>query len=420
MISVCIMTGSISAAASENPSKALTEEMSKNSAESFIRDYYSSMYLNSEINLESRTLYDTFSEYIEVKLDYLNYVTSDVENFKVSTELKSKEETENGTLFTIWAEASFNYADSGVPAGFGRTAQVLVGNGNKIVDMWINDGIEDCFREEGIEPSRIIWSESATAKERVSEISFCKQSFIKYEQEQMNASKIYNEAVPSLNFASRLAAPSSLTTAQRNKMVTYALNNVAKKSPSSGNSSLVSTYWDFSQASSVAGDCTNFVSHCLLAGGATFNAPADYKKDGIKLYDNVTKKMYWYYHDTNNRANAWSDVETFYSFITKNKGKGPKGTYKVFSGKYAPNHGYEAVVGDIVQISYSGNGIYNHTMIITNITFENNYYYVHVTGRSGSNVIGDWYDKDTKFSESQFVDDYKNGTYRSIHLTSLT
>lgn len=90
MISACIMTGSISAAASENPSKALTEEMSKNSAESFIRDYYSSMYLNSEMNLESRTLYDTFSEYIEVKLDYLNYVTSDVENFKVSTELKSK------------------------------------------------------------------------------------------------------------------------------------------------------------------------------------------------------------------------------------------------------------------------------------------------------------------------------------------
>ncbi len=194
------MTGSISAAASENPSKALTEEMSKNSAESFIRDYYSSMYLNSEMNLESRTLYDTFSEYIEVKLDYLNYVTSDVENFKVSTELKSKEETENGALFTIWAEASFNYADSGVPAGFGRTAQVLVGNGNKIVDMCINDGIEDCFREEGIEPSRIIWSESATAKERVSEISFCKQSFIKYEQEQMNASKIYNEAESFVKF----------------------------------------------------------------------------------------------------------------------------------------------------------------------------------------------------------------------------
>lgn len=414
MISACIMTGSISAAASENPSKALTEEMSKNSAESFIRDYYSSMYLNSEMNLESRTLYDTFSEYIEVKLDYLSYVTSDVENFKVSTELKSKEETENGTLFTIWAEASFNYADSGVPAGFGRTAQVLVGNGNKIVDMWINDGIEDCFREEGIEPSRIIWSESATAKERVSEISFCKQSFIKYEQEQMNASKIYNEAVPSLNFASRLAAPSSLTTAQRNKMVTYALNNVAKKSPSSGNSSLVSTYWDFSQASSVAGDCTNFVSHCLLAGGATFNAPADYKQRSLE-----PNSSYWYYYNTDRRASSWSDVETFYSFITKNNGKGPKGTYKVFSGKYAPNHGYEAVVGDIVQISYSGNGIYNHTMIITGVTFENNYYNAHLTGRSGCYSGGDWYDKNTKFSETRFETDLTTCTYRSVHLTSL-
>lgn len=392
----------------------MLEETSRCSAESFICDYYSSMYLNSGMNLKNRTEYAAFAEYMEEKLDYLQYVTSEVENFKVSTEIKNKEETENGTLFTIWTEVSFNYIGSEHPSGFGRTAEILVGSGNKIVDMWVNDGIEDNFRKEGIEPLNVIWSESNTAKERISEISLCKQNFTQYQQEQAEAAKTYNEAVSLSNSASALAV-SSLTTSQRNKMVTYALNNVSKSNPSSGNSSLVSSYYDFSGFGGDNGDCTNFVSHCLLAGGALDNKINDANNKGL-VYD--TK--YWYYIDENRRSTSWSGVEPFYSFITNNTGNGPKGTPKVFSGKYAPNHGYEAIKGDIVQINYDGVGTFNHTMIITDVIFENNYWNVYLTGRSGYQAGSDWYDKNIIFDEVRFGEHMNDRTYRSIHLTSLT
>lgn len=44
ILSASILTSNVSAAANENTVKALLEETSKYSAESFIGDYYSSMY----------------------------------------------------------------------------------------------------------------------------------------------------------------------------------------------------------------------------------------------------------------------------------------------------------------------------------------------------------------------------------------
>lgn len=96
-------------------------------------------------------------------------------------------------------------------------------------------------------------------------------------------------------------------------------------------------YADFAK---MGGDCTNFVSQALSAGGIEMNF----------------NRLGWYYVSLNSRAPAWSGVREFYSFAVSNKAKGVR----------AKEVGVEQVrVGDVVQIS---NGVrFHHSMIITKI-----------------------------------------------------
>ena len=52
----------------------------------------------------------------------------------------------------------------------------------------------------------------------------------------------------------------------------------------------------------IGGDCTNFASQCVYAGSGVMN----YEKD-----------FGWYYIDANNKAPAWTGVEYFYRFMTR-------------------------------------------------------------------------------------------------------
>ena len=95
------------------------------------------------------------------------------------------------------------------------------------------------------------------------------------------------------------------------------------------------------------GDCTNFVSQCLLAGSCTMD---------------FTKDFGWYYISPEDRAPAWSSVEFFYDFITsqpifamENMGIGPYG--REVSDR-------EAELGDVVQLANTEGDFY-HTLIIT-------------------------------------------------------
>jgi hypothetical protein len=98
-------------------------------------------------------------------------------------------------------------------------------------------------------------------------------------------------------------------------------------------------YIDFEE---IGGDCTNFISQCLLAGGAQMN---------------YTPTFGWYYRSSYDRAPAWSGVEFLYNFLTDNKGIGPKGTECALS---------ECEIGDIVQINAEGIR-FSHTMLVTDI-----------------------------------------------------
>lgn len=104
------------------------------------------------------------------------------------------------------------------------------------------------------------------------------------------------------------------------------------------------------------GNCTNFVSQCVLAGSCVMNRTPDYG---------------WYYESDADRAPAWSGVTYFFAFMTgapefaaRNGGIGPY-------AMEVPRR--MAQVGDAVQYA-NEEGDWYHTVIISKI--ENGEIYV--------------------------------------------
>jgi len=97
-------------------------------------------------------------------------------------------------------------------------------------------------------------------------------------------------------------------------------------------------YYDFSL---LGGDCTNFVSQCLFAGGIKMN----YSELG------------WYYISLNNRAPAWTGVNEFWNFGIKNNGAG------FF---LAPCDLRSLDLGDIIQLGNSST--FYHSLIVTGVS----------------------------------------------------
>ena len=96
-------------------------------------------------------------------------------------------------------------------------------------------------------------------------------------------------------------------------------------------------YYNFSN---IGGDCTNFVSQCLFAG----NLPMNYNQYG------------WFYISLYNRAPAWTGVNEFWDFGTKNTGIGLKLKSCLLS---------DLQVGDVIQL-FNGDRFY-HTLLVTNL-----------------------------------------------------
>jgi len=92
----------------------------------------------------------------------------------------------------------------------------------------------------------------------------------------------------------------------------------------------------------LGGDCTNFISQCVFAGGARMNYTPTYG---------------WYYINGNNKSPSWTGVEFLYNFLTKNKGVGPYGVA-------AELHDIEP--GDIIQLSFDGKN-YTHSLFVVQV-----------------------------------------------------
>lgn len=99
------------------------------------------------------------------------------------------------------------------------------------------------------------------------------------------------------------------------------------------------------------GNCTNFVSQCLLAGMPVMN---------------FTRDFGWYYRSENDRAPAWSGVEELYRFLTRTP---PFRTENGDLGPYATEVREESGVeiGDVIQLA-DAEGDFYHTLIITDLS----------------------------------------------------
>ncbi len=99
----------------------------------------------------------------------------------------------------------------------------------------------------------------------------------------------------------------------------------------------------------IGGNCTNFVSQCVLAGSCVMNYTPDFG---------------WYYISAEERAPAWSSVEYFFDFMTevprfaaRNEGVGPYA--RVVERALAE-------AGDVIQYA-TATGDWYHTVIISEI-----------------------------------------------------
>lgn len=96
---------------------------------------------------------------------------------------------------------------------------------------------------------------------------------------------------------------------------------------------------DYMDYHGIGGDCANFVSQCMYAGGAP---------------QNYTPDTGWYYNTPNDRAAAWTGVEYMYKFLTSNHKIGPK-------GRVIPLE--EIQIGDVIQLSYI-KGLFSHSLFV--------------------------------------------------------
>ncbi|CAN2044488.1 hypothetical protein GMMP1_130029 [Candidatus Magnetomoraceae bacterium gMMP-1] len=102
-----------------------------------------------------------------------------------------------------------------------------------------------------------------------------------------------------------------------------------------------SNYGNFSN---YGGDCTNFVSQVIHAG----DAPMD-----------TTGSYLWYYHDYNDRAPSWTDVDKLYDYLINNNWTGPYASEKS-SKQYVK-------LGDIIQLDFEGDGDWDHSVVVVAI-----------------------------------------------------
>ena len=90
----------------------------------------------------------------------------------------------------------------------------------------------------------------------------------------------------------------------------------------------------------IGGDCTNFISQCLLAGG------------GIMNYDYVNG---WYYISVDNRSPSWTSVAYLQKYLLRESGVGPFAKIRNIQ---------DLEIGDLIQLRQNPTH-FNHTLIIT-------------------------------------------------------
>lgn len=126
----------------------------------------------------------------------------------------------------------------------------------------------------------------------------------------------------------RLARRAGVSGYDRDKALAYARAWALGRNPA---------YLDFH---GLGGDCTNFVSQCLYAGGGVMN---------------VEKGLNWFYFSARNRTASWTGVEYLYTFLVNNKRTGP------YAREAEPG---EMEIGDVVQLALIGRRFSHAALVV--------------------------------------------------------
>ncbi|QZO75992.1 amidase domain-containing protein [Helcococcus kunzii] len=331
-------------------------------------------------------LTETLKSYLINKKKVLNY-NSSLYNLKknektLKTELIEVNELNGKAVYTVNIKSDYLYADGQVDMSTIATNIIIKIDNN--VNAFIVDNVFDEIGGFDIQ----IWTNESDELENISNDMpmMMKSSKLKKEKltpivleekakELINKiNEIYKEEnkmvdKEGLEFKkANLAIPLRATRINKTAVKNYARNNYNKVKPASGGAGV--PYFDFATIKE-SYDCTNFVSHALLAGGAR----PKYSSNG------------WYYRKLSDRTHSWSGVRELHDYLV-NSSSGLRGksyaynTYRVDATSYFSD-------GDILQFKYKDK--WTHSTIITGrYTFLYNGYPTYgalVTGRtsSGSN-----------------------------------
>ncbi len=118
----------------------------------------------------------------------------------------------------------------------------------------------------------------------------------------------------------------------------------------------------------LGGDCTNFVSQCVLAGAKTMN---------------YTPVLGWYYNNINDRTPSWSGVKYFYNFLVNNVSLGPIGRIVNIS---------EIEPADVIFLKRI-NGEFYHTLFVNKVENGQIFVSAHTFDAYDRNLFSYGFDK---------------------------
>lgn len=280
------------------------------------------------------------------------------DNYNAVAEVLDKEQLNDVIYFKVNVKADWVYEGSTDSSSYAKDVDVLVDkNTGKIIDYYDMNSFTLAVRGE----VDIKIKKNRLTKELVA------ASLDKYETKISDTKKFVEESVKEdnlkLNAYKMRTARASYSWIDHDAVVQWARANYYKSSPTSGRPGTVS-YYDFSQIPG-AYDCTNFISHALLSGGA-------------RIYDTSNSSTGWWFWSDGDRSYSWSGVNEFYNFAMNNQTKGPGGYSRIWTANYE-----DWSVGDILQM-HNGS-IWRHSTVITGFTMdEGGTTYPRVTGRTSA------------------------------------
>ena len=361
---VCVSTESTVLNENLNDSKAFDY------AKRLLSEFYLSVDQYADFNISKYCTSTELSSYITNKViasqyKSIAYGADDITNYALSFTLLRENEYDGLIYLDVLSDVSYNYKGSTCDSAYGEESNFILkeyGESYVLLDWFMPYDLYDTTIRGDISDTPSLYSNPSSAIDIdiLDKQTLINEQIKDYYKRLCETNQVTSANEPSIidNNNINTTAVTSLHNLNKSNISTWALNNYNLTTPSSGNSSLVSSYYDFSTISGNY-DCTNFVSHAILAGGTVLY---DTGNTGISSSG-------WYFRNISNRSSSWSGVSNLYNFLTNNSNRGPCATELSYSHIYAPSGNFPYTYGDIMQ--FHNGSIWRHSAVITSYVYLN-------------------------------------------------